>query len=166
MRCRTMRFWFSKSKLGERAMKTTVHRISLAVAILLVGNRVGWAQANFYGNTLTLNGHPMSITIFGMNSRGVLALVEGDPRMLPRRKPIPFRVLLRRAGTVVRQWPANNTGSVYSLELDNLWPVARFGDELVIESGVDPTDKPAEPVLRRVIRLTQINLFGWLADGC
>lgn len=119
--------------------------------------------SGLYGTMLvTVNGQPVDSDIFTLNSEGVLALVESDISFT-KRKPLPFRVVLLRHDNVVKQWETENAADTYSFDLNRVWPHARFGDELVIESAM-----PAQPSVRRVLKLRRINLnlLLWPNEGC
>lgn len=112
----------------------------------------------FYANQVTVNGHPLVGDYFSLQTRGVMALVDKDPQAL-QYKPVLFHVTLRRSGTTVQQWPANNKDGVYSLQLDELWSAAQLGDELLVEPvGCSVPCKTYESG-KRVLKLSQIN---WL----
>lgn len=130
-------------------------------------------KRDFVFNPITLNGHALSVAGVALNSRGVLAMIEGDPlramfnvpswrptcEAKPVQQPMPFRVVLRRAGAVVKQWPAIDIKPNYSVQLDDIWPVAQPGDELIFE----PT-RAMDELAKRIIQVMPIN---WLpADGC
>ncbi|WP_460969272.1 hypothetical protein [Spirosoma migulaei] len=109
-------------------------------------------KVNFYGNPLTLNGKPLNYSSFSMSSRGILAVVEGDPGSKDATK-VPFRVYLKRAGAVVTPYGSDNTQPVYyEIEMAAVLALARPGDDLVIE----PTRKP-DLVAKRVIKLRPLN---------
>lgn len=135
--------------------------------LLLTGRVMAQQKATLYANLLLLNGQPLDYERFWLNSRGVLAVIEGDPRSASH-NPVPFRVSLRRAGKVLRQWPADSEESAYSVQLDEVWPHAQFGDELV----VDPVDGASPQSVRSLEgRVLKINYVNWLAkwvkqDGC
>lgn len=132
----------------------------IAFILLLWAHNRPSAQGspNFCGNRVTLNGHPLNYDTFAINSRGVLAVVEGNPE-LPKRRPVPFRVLLRRAGVIVGQWPCGNADESYAVQLHDFMPLARLGDELVVEP-VRETDQQG----KRVIKIKNINWF--VLDEC
>lgn len=113
-----------------------------------------------YCDPLTVNGHFIDMSTFSLYTRGVLALVDGDPQS-PTHKSRQFRVTLRRGQSTVRQWPANDNEAVYSFQLDDIEPVARLGDELVIEPV---TSSPGQRLTynrgKIVVKLKPVN---WLA---
>ncbi len=139
-----------------------IHRVSCAALLLLssyILTQTGVAQpkAASYGYSLTLNGHALMVSAVSLNSQGVLAWVDGNPAT-KQSKPLPFRVYLRRAGAVVRCRMSDETQAVYSAQLHDILPVARPGDELVLELAA--TD--AKPSVSRVINV--IN-YDWLFPG-
>lgn len=143
------------------------NRISIlitGIAGLLLLAQAGPARSlpDICGNPLTVNGQPFNYDTFPVNSWGVLALVEGDPAS-KHAKPMPFRVYLRRAGTVVRRGASDETREVYSVQLAEVLSAARLGDELVVE----PAGPSANPRAKRVIRLTWFNYLTLKnGDGC
>lgn len=148
-------------------MKNSLKFGLLICGLLLLNERsVAQDKPNSSRTSLTLNGQPVDYNTFWLNRTGVLALVEGEPQSA--HKSVAFRVSLRRAGTIIRQWPAAHEKGVYSVQLADFWSYAQLGDELV----VDPVDGPAfesgENPGRRVIKLRSVN---WLAhclpaDNC
>lgn len=145
-----------------------VNYLILLTALALATQSTAQNSPNFYANPLLVNGIPLNYETFSLYSRGSLALVEGDPGTSAY-KPVQFRVMLRRAGILIRQWPASVTASITSVQLEELWPFARFGDELIVE----PTGKLTEPQPnsrgKRVIKLKATNWLtvNWIKrDGC
>lgn len=104
------------------------------------------------GRSITVDGYVIADDAVMINSRGVLALVEGNPRT-DDHKTVPFRLLLKRDGMIIRRWPATDEPTTYSIRLDELWPVARPGDQLLVK----PTCGAEQPI--RIIRVQTIN---WL----
>lgn len=131
--------------------------------LLLSGGSRADERPTFHRNPFTLNGQPLfNYDAFSLNSRGVLALVEGNPASA-QCKPVRFRAYLRRAGVVVQRGPSEPILAGYSVQLHEVLRYALPGDELVI----DPVD-PAHEQAKRVILL---KAFAWLlpkpnADGC
>ncbi|MEZ0541317.1 hypothetical protein [Fibrella arboris] len=152
-------------------MKNSI-KLSLLLGALLLLNGLGIAHENPTGpiescNALVLNGHRVDYSTFWLNKTGVLAIVTGDPQSA-NHKPVAFRVSLRRAGTVVRQWPANQTETVYSLQVDEIWPNAQLGDELIVEPANCPADGSTGCRGKQVLKMQG---FNWLshclpADKC
>jgi hypothetical protein len=128
-------------------------------------------KVNFYGNPLMLDGKPLNYTTFSMSSRGMLAVVEGDPESKETTK-VPFRVYLRRQGAVITPNGSGNSQSVYyEMEMTAVLALARPGDDLVIEPA-----RKTDAVAKRVIKLRPLNTClppNWLffsingvAPGC
>ena len=153
-------------------MKHVIILIICALAFVKVSAHAQ-PKRTFVFNPITLNGHALSVAGVALNSQGTVAMIEGDPlRALfnmpswratceakPAHQPMPFRVVLRRAGAVVKQWPTNEVKPNYSVQLDEIWPFAQPGDELIF----DPTHSVNE-LAKRIIQVMPTN---WLpADGC
>ncbi|MEZ0541318.1 hypothetical protein [Fibrella arboris] len=85
-----------------------------------------------------------------------------------KRKAVPFRVLLRRNGSVVKQWPANAEETVESLPLKEIWPSARLGDELIVEPMGRSGSQPDENAGKQAIKLKKVDpvLLKALQEGC
>jgi hypothetical protein len=111
-------------------------------------------------NTLTLNGHAFDHLVLPINSRGVLAVVTGDPRSNAH-KPVAFRVYLRRAGTIVEMGASNDKQAVYSAQLAELLAIARGDDELIIE----PVSAPGKRIIN-ILNILTINWFSSKGGGC
>lgn len=136
-------------------MNKLIHLLNLVVLITLLLNSKSvqaHEKRNFYGNPLTLNGKPLNYTSFSLSSRGMLAVVDGDPESKEATK-IPFRIYLKRAGAVVSPSVSDNTQPVYyDIDVSAVLALARPGDDLVIEP-VRKTDLAA----KRVIKLKPLN---------
>jgi hypothetical protein len=130
--------------------------ICLLIAAAPFGNTKD--KPDVYANAVTMNGHPIHYDALPMYSRGVLAFVAGDPQS-PKHKPMLFQVTLRRGGMAVQQWPDKRLKGVYSVQLDEIWPLVKLGDELVVEPVYSANEmyKPG----KRVFKLGMINLFTW-----
>lgn len=127
---------------------------------------------HFYSPVLTVNGYPLNHDNFALQTRGELKLIKEAPGELPH-KSVPFRVVLRREGEAVGQWSARKSGGIYSFHLNELWPLAQVGDELVVESIGNSKQQPA--TVKQVIKLKPVNLLmNWVInsqvrdkrDGC
>lgn len=133
----------------------------LLLAATIVSTQLG---PNVYSNPLTINGHPLNNDTLSPDSRGVLAVVDGDPAS-QRHKPVSFRVWLRRAGVIVRLGASSETRVVQSVQLAKLLRFAQFGDELIVEPA-----QPGNQRGRRVIKVRSSNnwLISWLTmnDKC
>lgn len=117
-------------------------------------------------STLTINGQPVNHETFGVSSQGVLALYVSETGS-SRRRLTPFRVQLRRGKTVVKEWPSN-VPEIYAQSLDEVWPYAQLGDELIIE----PT-RPSDQAARQVMPIRTMHWYNWFTwpkrskqDGC
>lgn len=147
-------------------MKTPVSLPKLFLfALLLWVAKPTSAQHNatFYHNPVTVNGHLVNQETMNLDSRGVLAMIDGDPASR-QAKPVPFRVYLRRAGAVVRRGLLSETNAVYSVQLAELLPFAHIGDELVVEWV-----RQANKMGKRTIKLKSFNWLTWLIlmnEGC
>ncbi|MEZ0484640.1 hypothetical protein [Fibrella aquatica] len=132
----------------------------LCTLLLLAGQSQAHDTPKYTAMELTLNGHHVyDYNTIWLTKQGVLAFVEGNPQS-KNHKPVLFRVALRRAGKVVKQWPANETEGLYSVQLEELWPSARLGDELIVETFDPATPQPIDHPGRRVVPLRG---FNWLS---
>ena len=143
-------------------MKTKAILVGLLICLfnLLAGRSVARDTPRYSAMELTLNGHHVyEYNSIWLTRQGVLALVERDSQTKTN-KPVLFRVALRRAGKVVKQWPANETGGQYSVQLEDLWRDARLGDELLVVPCDPAVPQPANHPGLRVIPLRG---FNWLS---
>ncbi|GAB4055624.1 hypothetical protein [Spirosoma litoris] len=109
-------------------------------------------KVNFYGNPIVLNDKPLDYSTFTKASRGELALVEGDPESKDATK-VPFRVYIRRLGTVAEQSVLESAQSVYyRIEVADVLAFAHPGDDLIIEPA-----RKTDSVARRVIKVKASN---------
>ncbi|MBO0930868.1 hypothetical protein [Fibrella aquatilis] len=138
----------------------------LLISALVVLTKFGSAhlQPTLYCSPVTLNGQPLAEASVEFGTPGVLAIIQGDPDLPKYNKPMAFRVMVRRANVVVKQW-SGEAKPVYSLQLGDLWPSVQFGDELVL-SAVPVSEEQVVP--NAVIKIKAIN---WLVmkpkkDGC
>ena len=102
-------------------------------------------RKTFSSNPLLLNGLPLNYAWFSIQSRGKLAVVEGNPSESGCNR-IPIRVYLRREGQIVNT--CQPVAGANEVDLADIMHRARHGDELVIE----PTRKE-DAMAKRVIRL-------------
>ncbi|GAB3011139.1 hypothetical protein [Spirosoma pulveris] len=135
--------------------------VCLLAAVSFSGNKE--VAPTVYSDAVTVNGHPINYNAIPLHSKGVLAFAEGNPQS-PEHKPMPFRVTLRRAGTAVQQWPAKGKEGVYSVPLEEIWPVARPGDELLVEPVGTDIKQEAYSRGKRVIQLIAVNWL--LVNNC
>lgn len=144
--------------------------IHYTLGLLLIGclamsfRSTDWVSttAEAPGSAVTVNGYAVVGDAVMINSRGRLAVVEGDPRSA-NRKAVPFRLLLKRQAMVIQRWPETNEQTNYSMQLDDVWPVAQPGDQLLIE--------PVGQANKQLIRLIKVQTINWLpllrsGDGC
>lgn len=131
--------------------------VCLLAAVSFSGNSE--ETPTVYHDAVTVNGQSIDYNTLPMYSRGVLAFVEGRPAS-PDRKPMLFRVTLRRAGVAVQQWPAaGRVEGVYSVQLNEIWPLAHLGDELVVEPVGNSIHQETYSRGKRVFRLIMMD---WL----
>ncbi|RYF63601.1 MAG: hypothetical protein EOO39_28230 [Cytophagaceae bacterium] len=140
----------------------------LCMLFLLTGQSRAHDTPKYIAAELTLNGHHVyDYNTIWLTKQGVLAFVEGNPQSKDH-KPVLFRVALRRAGNVVKQWPSNEKEGLYSVQLEDLWSAAQLGDELIVEPFDPVKQQPIDHSGKRVI---QLRGFNWLshclpADKC
>ncbi|AQG81056.1 hypothetical protein AWR27_18055 [Spirosoma montaniterrae] len=154
-----MKFWFNNiCPIMKRSLLIALNSVILLWVVAQTSSAQLKSAMN--GNLLTLNGHPIHVNMLPLNSRGVLAWMEGDPASKPH-KPLPFRVYLRRAGAVIRYGASDDTRAVYSAQLHDILPVARLGDELVLELAGTQAGQ-------QVIHVLKLHSFNWLLpeDNC
>lgn len=156
-------------------MKTTATTF-LTVFFLSVLTQSGQAQrdAGFFSNPLTVNynplrvsyspltvnGQPLVYEYLALNSRGVLAMVKNNPASA-KSEHVLLRAYLRRAGAVI-----TDAREGYTIQLEQLLPVAQPGDELIVEPA-----RATDGQGKRVIRLQGFNWLIWAVrprqgDGC
>lgn len=116
-----------------------------------------------------INGHPIDLSLFSLSSRGILALYELGSES-KKRQPIPFKAYLRRGDTDILPRSGAESGQQYALPLNELLPLARYGDLLILE--------PTQPKYtaggrngsgKQVIPLKPFNFFRFALvknDGC
>ncbi|GAB3557521.1 hypothetical protein [Spirosoma fluminis] len=86
----------------------------------------------FYWNSVLLNGQLLDESNFSMQSRGTLVVVAGDPVSYGAER-IPFRIYLRRAGSIIHHGQSDPTRDVYTADVSQVLAFAVPGDELIIE---------------------------------
>lgn len=81
---------------------------------------------------------------------------------------VSFRVSLRRNGSVVQQWPTNAEKAVESIQLKEIWPSARIGDELIVEPMGRFGSQSDDNAGKQVIKLKKVDpiLLKALQEGC
>jgi len=138
-------------------MKKSVTTLSGLLGILLVLSPIHASSEGsenvFYGNPLILNGRSLDYNFFSKNSRGVLALVKGNPNSTDSPK-VPFKIYLKHSGQIVNKGLSSDTHERYQVEVSGILALAQYGDELVIE----PTRK-SDAVAKRVIHLNKVDLM-------
>jgi hypothetical protein len=127
--------------------------LALILSAWMIQPAFAHTTAVLYNEPVTLNGEPVDYFTFSLHTRGFIGLRE-DNMVSERKRPIPFRLYLRRKGAIVRQAGSTETGNAYVVQLDAIMPFARYGDELVL-MPVRPTDQHA----KRVIKLNSFNPF-------
>lgn len=145
-------------------MKTAQFSIAL-LTLLLAGRMIRPADAHsaapLYDDAVTLNGRPVDYFTFSLHTRGSIGLRESN-LVSEHQRSVPFRLYLRRKGTIVRQVRSAETGDNFAVPLDTVMPFARYGDELVLEPI-----RSADMRSKRTIRLNSLNLFVFsFGPGC
>ena len=107
----------------------------------------------FYGNPLVLNGKPLDYQTFWKGSKGLLALVKGNPNSADSPR-VPFKIYLKHEGQVVNKGLSSDTRELYEVEVAHILALARFGDQLIIEPA-----RESDAKAKRVINLTKIDLM-------
>ncbi|TAE32612.1 MAG: hypothetical protein EAZ91_04700 [Cytophagales bacterium] len=136
----------------------------ILIALCLLGTQLlAQTKTNLIATTLLLNNRPIEAVRFETHTRGFLALAEGESGT-SRRTHIPFRVMLRRGNTTVRQWTSLGATNAHALDLDMCMPHVWPGDELVVE--------PVGETGQKTQKTIKVPAFDWLAfmkpkgDGC
>ncbi|WP_460975289.1 hypothetical protein [Spirosoma knui] len=110
--------------------------ISVAQPLLTSNDLVAAAStrkpADFYSNSVLLNGRPLDESTFSLQSRGTLVVVAGSSISYGTER-IPFRIYLRRAGSIIHHGQSDPTRDVYTADVSQVLAFAVPGDELVIE---------------------------------
>jgi len=114
-------------------------------------NEIGQFE-DFFCNPLLLDGKPLDYESFSINSKGELALVNGDSESAES-VLVPFHILLRRNGTTLQGAKMDFLNVEHNrIELSKVLTFAKPGDQLIIN-----------PVNKEHWRAKRIlNLF----DGC
>ncbi|WP_147277084.1 hypothetical protein [Runella aurantiaca] len=107
----------------------------------------------FYGNPLVLNGKPLDYQTFWKGSKGLLALVKGNPNSADSPR-VPFKIYLKHEGQVVNKGLSSDTRELYEVEVAHILALARFGDQLIIEPA-----RESDAKAKRVINLAKIDLM-------
>ena len=136
--------------------KSITHLLAILTVVLAFGTTNTFSKGGenyFYGNPLVLNGRPLDYKTFWKGSKGVLALVKGNPNSADSPK-VPFKIYLKHDGQVVNKGLSSDTRELYEVEVAHILALARFGDELVIEPA-----RESDAKAKRVINLTKIDLM-------
>ena len=137
-------------------MKKSMTLLLAGLGVVLALSNGAFAKGGedyFYGNPLILNGLPLNSATFWKGSKGILALVKGNPYAADSPK-VPFKIYLKHEGQVVNKGLSSDTRECYEVQVAQILALAHFGDELVIE----PVRK-SDTLGKRVIKLTKINLM-------
>lgn len=137
-------------------------RMMLAQTVLLASNRLPNEpdrERKFSSNPLVLDGNSLDYNFFSIFSKGRLAVVSGDPASKEAVK-IPFRIYLRRNGSIIQKGAFDNIRQYYDVDIATVLALAQHGDELV----VDPVYK-SDWVARRVLRVKSM-FWLFLTPGC
>ncbi|WP_162793944.1 hypothetical protein [Runella rosea] len=134
---------------------TNTYRLAIVLILFMVGTTTfsKGGENYFYGNPLVLNGKPLDYSTFWKGTKGVLALVKGNPSSSDATR-VPFKVYLKHEGQVVNKGLSSDTRELYEVEIAHILALAHFGDELIIE----PAQK-SDAKAKRVIKLAKIDLM-------
>lgn len=134
---------------------TNTYRLAIGLILFMVGTTTfsKGGETYFYGNPLVLNGKPLDYQTFWKGSKGLLALVKGNPNSADATR-VPFKIYLKHEGQVVNKGLSSDSRELYEVEVAHVLALARFGDELVIEPALKSDVKA-----KRVIKLAKIDLM-------
>jgi hypothetical protein len=134
---------------------TNTYRLAIVLILFMVGTTTFSKGGDnyFYGNPLVLNGKSLDYQTFWKGSKGLLALVKGNPNSADATR-VPFKIYLKHEGQVVNKGLSSDSRELYEVEVAHVLALARFGDELVIE----PAQK-SDVKAKRVIKLAKIDLM-------
>lgn len=154
----------------KKSMMHLLAALSVVLAFSTTHTFSKGGENYFYGNPLVLNGSPLNYQTFWKGSKGVLALVKGDPNSADSPK-VPFHIYLKHEGQIVNKGLSSDTRELYEVEVAHVLALAHFGDELVIEPALKSDAKA-----KRVIKLAKIDLMNMIlgpllakqrsGDGC
>jgi hypothetical protein len=112
----------------------------------LVPNSIG-QSAQFAANPLQINGKSLDYDNFGVNTRGILTLVKGDPASKDGQL-IPFNVYIRRNGKILEDKKMLFLGKVlFEVNLSDIFPFGQDGDVLIV-NPVRAEDWKAKRILK------------------
>lgn len=106
-------------------------------------------EANFYCNPLLMNGKPLNYANFSIESKGILTMVEGEPKS-PGAVKIPFLIYLRRDGVILGQ--GEEGPEVYEIEVADILMFAQPGDHLII-TPARKTDWKAKRIIKVIMKV-------------
>ncbi len=131
------------------------YRLAIILILFMVGSTTfsKGGEDNFYGNPLVLNGKSLDYSTFWKGSKGILALVKGNPNSTASSK-VPFKIYLKHEGQVVNKGLSSDTRELYEVEVANILALASFGDELIIEPA-----RKSDIQAKRIIKLSKIDLM-------
>ena len=105
---------------------------------------------NIHCNPLLLDGHSLDYGAFTINSRGVLALITGEPESAGSAK-IPFSIQLRRVGKIIEDQSMDFLHrQLYGIEISTVLAFSRPGDQLII-TPVNKVDWKAKRILKIIL---------------
>lgn len=117
------------------------------------GDELEWSKdgqdMNFYCNSLLLNAKPLNYANFSIESKGILTMVEGEPKS-PGAVKIPFLIYLRRDGVILGQGEAGP--EVYEIEIADILMFAQLGDHLII-TPARKTDWKAKRIIKVIMKV-------------
>ncbi len=138
-------------------MKKSIMHLLATLSVVLAFNTTHTfskgGENYFYGNPLVLNGKPLDYQTFWKGSKGLLALVKGNPNSADSPR-VPFKIYLKHEGQVVNKGLSSDTRELYEVEVAHILALARFGDQLIIEPA-----RESDAKAKRVINLTKIDLM-------
>jgi hypothetical protein len=153
-------------------MKKSMMHLFAALSVVLAFSTTNTfskgGENYFYGNPLVLNGKPLDYQTFWKGSKGLLALVKGNPSSADSPR-VPFKIYLKHEGQIVNKGLSSDSRELYEVEIAHLLALAHFGDQLIIEPA-----RESDAKAKRVINLTKIDLmymifspmFKKSGDGC
>ena len=137
----------------KKSMMHLLATLSVVLAFSTTHTFSKGGENYFYGNPLVLNGKPLDYQTFWKGSKGVLALVKGNPTSSDATK-VPFKIYLKHDGQVINKGLSSDSRELYEVEIAHILALARFGDQLIIEPAREMDAKA-----KRVINLTKIDLM-------
>lgn len=148
-------------------MKNQIIKLSIAMVAVLTFTQIKAEEpGSFYCNPLILNTKPLDYQSFTIQSRGLLAMVEGNPNDAKAVR-IPFRAYLMRNGQVIFSGHSQMLREVLEVNLSAILAFALAGDELIIEPSRKADNKAKRSIFLKEPPFFQTYL-GLLRrrDGC